>query len=85
MPCANPAYLVSDKEAVQHEMTLTGQTLVADLLAPFLRLAFISPFYLTGSPSPYHVYSSIQAQATSELALNLSVVVGQRLMETFRH
>lgn len=46
-----PAYLVLDKEAVQYEMTLAGQTLAADLLAPFLRLAFISPLYLTGNRS----------------------------------
>lgn len=67
-PVPTPAYLVLDKETVQYEMTLAGQTLAADLLAPLLRLAFISPLLstLTGNPSKflYCLYSSIQVQPT---------------------
>lgn len=65
-PVLTPPYLVLDKETVQYEMTLAGQTLAADLFEPLLRLAFFHHFYLTGNPSKflYCLYSSIQVQPT---------------------
>lgn len=50
-PRQTPSHSKFDKEAVQYETALAEQILTADLLAPFLRLAYISPIYLTHDPS----------------------------------